>query len=87
MMVLALSLLAVVGGAFLLRGRDWARWLSMAWIAFHVGVSFFHSMREVAVHALFLVVFAVVLFRPAANHYFRGLARPRMNQNCLVSGC
>jgi hypothetical protein len=70
-LVLAVSLLAIVCGVFLLRGKDWARWLSMAWIAFHVVLSFFHSMREVAVHALFLLVFAVLLFRPAASQFFR----------------
>jgi hypothetical protein len=31
-------------------------------------------MGEVAVHVLFLVVFVVVLFRKAANQYFRGRA-------------
>jgi hypothetical protein len=73
-LVLAVSLIAVVVGAFLLRGKNWARWLSIAWIAFHVVVSFFHSMREVAVHVVFLLVFAVVLFRPEANMFFRGSA-------------
>jgi len=69
--VLAVSLIAIVCGVFLLRGKDWARWLSMAWIAFHVVLSFFHSMREVAVHGLVFVGFAVLLFRPAANQFFR----------------
>ena len=73
-LVLAVSLIAVVGGVFLLRGKDWARWLSIAWMALHVVVSFFHSMREVAVHALFLLVFALVLFRQEANQFFRGRA-------------
>jgi hypothetical protein len=69
--ILALRLLAIVCGVYLLRGKDWARWLSMAWIAFHVVLSFFHSMQQVAVHTLVLVVFAVVLFRSAANRFFR----------------
>jgi hypothetical protein len=76
-LVLAISLAAVVGGAFMLRGRDWARWLSIVWIALHVVLSFFHSVREVAVHAVFLVAFAVVLLRPAANQFFRGLSPNR----------
>ena len=42
----------------------------MAWIAFHVVVSYFHSMQEAAMHLVFLVVFAAVLFMPAANRYF-----------------
>jgi hypothetical protein len=69
--VLVLRLLAIVCGMYMLRGKDWARWLSMAWIAFHVILSFFHSMWQVAVHALVLIVLAVVLFRPAANQFFR----------------
>ena len=69
--ILLVRLLAIVGGVFLLRGRDWARWLAMAWIGFHVALSYFHSMQQVAVHVVVLVVFAVVLFRPAANRYFR----------------
>ncbi len=73
-LVLSVSLAAIVCGVFLLRGKDWARWLSIAWIALHLVVSFFHSMREVTVHALFVLVFAVVLFRPAANQFFRGLS-------------
>lgn len=69
--VLALRLVAIVCGLYMLRGKDWARWLAIAWIAFHMILSFFHSMQEVALHALVLVVFAVVLFHPAANRYFR----------------
>jgi hypothetical protein len=71
---LGVRLLAIVAGVFMLRGKDWARWLAMAWIAFHVVLSSFHSMGEVAMHALFLVVFAVALFRPVANQYFRAKA-------------
>ncbi len=73
-MVLVISLIAIVCGVFMLRGGDWARWLSMAWIACHVVLSFFHSLGQVAVHVLVLVVFAVVLFRPAANEFFRSRA-------------
>ena len=69
--VLALRLLAIVCGLFMLRGKDWARWLSVAWIVFHVILSFFHSMQEVAVHALVLAVFVFVLFRPESNGFFR----------------
>jgi hypothetical protein len=34
--VLAVRLLAIAYGVFLLRGRNWARWLAIAWIAYHV---------------------------------------------------
>jgi hypothetical protein len=64
------SLMAIVAGAFMLRGYNWARWLAVAWIAFHVVLSAFHSWRELAMHSLLLVIFAFFLFRPAANRYF-----------------
>jgi hypothetical protein len=70
LLVLFVRLLAIVCGVFLLRGQGWARWLAMAWIAFHVVVSYFHSMQEAAMHAVIFVAFAVVLFMPAANRYF-----------------
>ncbi|HEY4900011.1 MAG TPA: hypothetical protein VIH91_04245 [Terriglobales bacterium] len=64
--------LAIVCGVFMLRGRNWARWLALAWIAFHVVLSALHTFREFAVHALFCAVIAWALFRPAAARYFRG---------------
>ena len=65
-------LLAAAAGAFLLQGHNWARWLAIAWMAFHVVVSVFHNFGEFAVHCLFCVVIAWFLFRPAAARYFRG---------------
>ncbi len=65
------SLLAVVSGVYMLRGGNWARWLALAWIAFHVVLSAFHSPFELAVHSLLFVAFAYLLFRPPANRYFR----------------
>lgn len=62
-------LLAIVAGAYLLRGRNWARWLAIFWIAFHVVLSAFHSPPELAVHAVLCVLFAWLLFRPAASLY------------------
>ena len=62
---------ALVAGVFLLRGRNWARWLAVAWMAFHVVISAFHSVGQCAVHALFLAVIAWFLFRPPAAEYFR----------------
>jgi hypothetical protein len=63
---------AIVCGVFLLRGDNWARWLALAWIAFHVILSAFHAIPELVIHAVFCAVFAWVLFRPEAARYFRG---------------
>jgi hypothetical protein len=65
-----LGLLAVIAGVYLLRGANWARWLAVAWMAFHVGLSIFHALHGVLAHSLFLVLFAYLLFRPAARAYF-----------------
>jgi hypothetical protein len=63
--------LAILSGAFMLRGRNWARWLALAWMAFHVAISF-PALPQVAMHALFLAVIAWLLFRPDVLRYFRG---------------
>jgi hypothetical protein len=63
---------AILCGAFLLRGHNWARWLALAWIAFHVAISVFHAIPELAIHAVFCAVIAWILFRPEAARYFRG---------------
>src|SRR5438874_1338460 len=63
-------LLAVVGGAFVLRGSAAARWLVLAWLGYHVALSAFHSLSEVVFHALLLAVISWLLFRPAPSAYF-----------------
>ena len=63
--------LAIVSGVFLLRGANWARWLAVAWIAFHVVISVFHSWVQVAVHGALCTVIAYLLFRRRAGQYFR----------------
>ena len=67
--------LAVVSGVFMLRGHNWARWLALAWIGFHVILSVFDSGHGLVVHALLCVVIAWILFRPEAARYFRGRQR------------
>jgi len=61
---------AIIAGAFLLRGQNWARWLAVAWMAFHVAISVSHSLRELAIHAVFLVLITWILFRSGATRYF-----------------
>lgn len=69
--VLLLPLLAIAAGVFLLRGRSWARWLAVGWMAFHVVVSGFHSFEQCVIHLVLLTLFAYFLFRPEAKAYFR----------------
>lgn len=69
-------LIAIVCGVYLVRGSNWARWLALAWIAYHVILSGFHSLSELAIHSLLCAVVAYLLLRPRANQYFRA-ARTR----------
>jgi len=68
--ILLIRILAIVAGIYLLRGHDWARWLALLWITFHLVISFFNSWSQVAVHTVVLAIFAYVLLRPAATAYF-----------------
>jgi hypothetical protein len=74
LLISAVRLLAILGGIFLLLGHNWSRWLMLAWLIFHVGVSAFHSLQEFAEHTILLLLFAYFIFRPPASGYFRGSA-------------
>jgi hypothetical protein len=69
--VLLLRVTAIACGIFMLRGSNWARWVAVAWIAFHFILSFFHSRQEAIMHGLFFVLIAYFLFREEASMYFR----------------
>ena len=66
-----IRLVAIVGGLFLLRGHNWARWVLILWLLYHVVLSVFHSLSQLAFHAVFLVVIGYFLFRPNTSKYFR----------------
>ncbi len=69
--VCLLRVLAIVGGVFLIRGHNWARWLLLLWIAYHVILSASHSLSEVVTHGLLFAIIGYFLFRPRASAYFR----------------
>src|ERR1700719_4505061 len=65
-----IRIIAVVGGVFLLMGYNWARWLMLAWLAFHVVVSVFHSLSEFMPHVVLLMIIGYVLLGAPASKYF-----------------
>jgi hypothetical protein len=69
--VCSVRFLATVGGAFLLFGFNWARWLLAVWMGFHIVISAMHSLQELLIHALLFTVILYSLFRPKASAYFR----------------
>lgn len=66
------EILAMVAGAYMLRGKNWARWLAVAWMAFHVVISIHSPLQQLIVHSLLLVIFAYFLFNRTAKEYFSG---------------
>ena len=66
----AVEIVAIVSGVFLLRGRNRARWLALAWIIFHVAISF-DVMSKLIVHSLLCAAIAWALFHRKASEYFR----------------
>ncbi|ABF43007.1 conserved hypothetical protein [Candidatus Koribacter versatilis Ellin345] len=68
--VSAVRLLAVVAGIAMLRGQNWSRWLTIAWMAIHVVISLFNSWEQAAMHAVLLTVVIWILVRQPARDYF-----------------
>jgi 4-hydroxybenzoate polyprenyltransferase len=66
------ELLGLTAGVFMLRGHNWARWLALAWAAFHVALTVIPPFHGLAVHVIILAGIAVILLRSDANQYFRG---------------
>jgi len=67
---------SIVAGVFMLYGRNWARWLLVAWMAFHIVLSALHSALQLLMHAVIFSVILYFLFRRPASAYFRA-ASPR----------
>ena len=72
--VLVIRIPAVVCGLFLLRGINWARWLAIAWLLYHVVLSTFHSTSEMITHIVVLIIVSLLLYLPASAGYFKSKA-------------
>lgn len=66
------ALMALLGGAYVLRGCGWARWLLVVWLALHVVLSYHHSLSELLVHGVLFWVVVFFLFRKAARDFSAG---------------
>lgn len=65
-----LGLIAIVGGIFVYKGRGWARWVVLAWLAFHVVVSALNSLSLAAAHLVLLIAVGYFLLAPPTSRYF-----------------
>jgi hypothetical protein len=66
------QIFAVLCGVFMLYGFNWARWLLLVWVGYHVILSVMHSPLELLLHSLLFAVVLYFVFRPQASAYFRG---------------
>lgn len=65
------ALVAIVAAAYLRRGDNWARWLALAWIAFHVAISY-RVPSEWMAHLGIMAGIGVLLFLPSSRRFFAG---------------
>lgn len=70
-LIFIIRLIAIAGGVFVFLGHNWARWLLIAWMTYHVALSFSHSGLEVAIHLGFLAITILALFNKQASAYFK----------------
>jgi hypothetical protein len=70
------ELVILVCGIYLLRGANWARWLALAWIGFHVVVGSLNSVLAGVLHGLAFLLFVWLMVRPEVNAWFRRPPEP-----------
>jgi hypothetical protein len=64
-------ILAIVAGSFMLRGDNWARWLALLWMAFHVVITVLNAWHGFLVHVIIFAGITFLLFRADARAWFR----------------
>jgi hypothetical protein len=67
--VLLIGVAAIVGGIYVIRGQNWARWLLALWMAFHVAISV-GQPRQFIAHLVIFGCIAFLLFRRGASPFF-----------------
>ena len=72
--LLAIGIAALVGGVFVLRGQNWARWLLAVWMLLHVAISVGQPGQLLA-HLVIFGFVAFLLFRPRARACFTSTTR------------
>ena len=65
-----LEMTAIAAGIYLLKGRNWARWLVLIWLAFHVVGRALDSLSSSVPHLLLLIAVGYFLFTPPDSSYF-----------------
>ncbi len=69
--ILAVRLIAVLAGIFVLRRINAGRWILVVWMAYHVVLSYLHAPASLAMHVLLLAAIVLSLFNASVNRYFK----------------
>jgi len=64
-------LLAIIAGTFVLYGFNWARWLLVIWMGFHIVISFQGTLWIIIFHCVIFGSITYFLFRPAVSTWFK----------------
>src|SRR6478672_13772518 len=64
-------LIAIVCAVLLWRGVNWARWLALSWLVYHVYIGSKHSSGEAITHVVLLIVVGVLIYLPRSSVFFR----------------
>lgn len=73
-MIYLSAVAAIAGGVFLFKGQSWARWLLVAWMAFHIVVGALHGIGPLLTHVVIFSVIIFFLFRRPASTYLSSQA-------------
>jgi hypothetical protein len=71
-LISVIQFIALICGVFMLYGFNWARWLLVVWVGYHIILSVRHSPLELLMHSLLFAVVLYFVFRSQASAYFRG---------------
>jgi hypothetical protein len=66
-------------GVFMLRGKNWARWLTLVWVGGHGAVISFYVRQEMLVHLVIFALLVILMLRSDVRAYFRGSDPPVMS--------
>jgi hypothetical protein len=70
--IVVIDTIGIACGVFMLRGKNWARWLTVLWLAGHVALASQFMRQTLLAHLVILALIAYLLiFRPDVREYFR----------------
>jgi hypothetical protein len=64
--------IGIACGVFMLRGKNWARWLTLLWLAGHVVLASQFMRQTLPAHGvIFALIAYLLIFRQDVREYFR----------------